>query len=441
MTAGHRMQTKFDITQLAKPEIAEAERVVRSCVHCGFCLATCPTYVQLGDERDSPRGRIYMIKAMLENGRPADETTVRHIDRCLSCLSCTTTCPSGVDYMHLVDHARVHIEQTYRRPLFERLLRRKLLILLTRPSLFRMAILAARGPALLGRFLPGRLGVLMRLALHPVYAPSWVDKPQVIPAEGGIRQKRVALSTGCVQKVLAPEINEATARVLVRHGCEVVVPKGAGCCGALALHHGDREAAQRAARSNISAFMTEHRHGSLDVVVANASGCGTMLKDYGALFREDVAIGEDATEFADLARDVSEVLVELGPLKTISVPKLRVVYHGACSMQHGQKLHREPKKLLEDAGFSLCEPVDGHLCCGSAGTYNILQPNLAGRMLERKIDTLEQTKPDVIAAGNIGCMVQIASGTTVPVVHTAELLDWATGGPLPSALEGLALAR
>ncbi len=433
------MQTGFDITQLAKPEIAEAERVLRSCVHCGFCLATCPTYVQLGDERDSPRGRIYMIKDMLESGREADDTTVRHIDRCLSCLSCMTTCPSGVDYMHLVDHARAHIAQTYRRPPIERLLRRKLLFLLPRPGLFRAAVIAARGPALLGQFLPGRIGALMRLAFRPVHAPSWVDRPQTIAAGGGAARKRVALATGCVQKALAPEINEATARVLVRHGCEVVVPKGAGCCGALALHHGERAAAQAAARGNIAAFLAEHRRGALDAVVANTSGCGTMLKDYGGLFREEAAMGEDAAEFAGLAKDVSEVLAGLAPLRTVPLPKLRVAYHGACSMQHGQKLHDEPKKLLADAGFELCEPADGHLCCGSAGTYNILQPELAGRMLKRKVDTLERTEPDIIATGNIGCMVQIASGTPIPVIHTAELLDWATGGPLPPALAGRVL--
>ncbi len=433
------MQTEFDITQLAKPEIAEAERVLRSCVHCGFCLATCPTYVHLGDERDSPRGRIYMIKDMLESGRAADSATVRHIDRCLSCLSCTTTCPSGVDYMHLVDHARVHIAHSYRRPLFERLLRRKLLFLLPRPGLFRAAVLAARGPAMLGQFLPGRLGALMRLAFRPVHAPSWVDKPQTIAAVGASRRKRVALLTGCVQKALAPEINEATARVLARHGCEVVVAKGAGCCGALALHHGERAAAQSAARGNIAAFMAEHRRAPLDAVIANASGCGTMVKDYGALFREDSAMAADAGEIAGLARDVSEILADLAPLKVTKTHKLRVAYHGACSMQHGQKLHEVPKKLLQDAGFEICEPVDGHLCCGSAGTYNILQPDLAGRMLERKVDTLERTEPDIIATGNIGCMVQIASGTPIPVVHTAELLDWATGGPLPPALAGRAL--
>jgi len=428
------MQTAFNITQLAKPEIAEAERVLRSCVHCGFCLATCPTYVQLGDERDSPRGRIYMIKAMLESGRAADEATVRHIDRCLSCLSCMTTCPSGVDYMHLVDYARAHITKTHRRPLFERLLRRKLVFLLPRPGLFRAVIIAVRGPALFGQFLPGRLGALMRLALRPVHAPSWVDKPQTIAAKVGTKRKRVALSTGCVQKALAPEINEASARVLVRHGCDVVVVKGVGCCGALAHHHGDLALAQTTARDNIAAFMAEHKRERLDALIANASGCGTMLKDYGSLLRSDAAMAEDAGEIADLACDVSEILTDLAPLKKTEVPKLRVAYHGACSMQHGQKLHDVPMRLLQEVGFEICEPAEGHLCCGSAGTYNILQPDLAGPMLKRKVETLEATEPDIIATGNIGCIVQIASGTHVPVVHTVELLDWATGGPLPPTL-------
>jgi glycolate oxidase iron-sulfur subunit len=431
------MQTQFDIVQLAKPEVVEAERVLRTCVHCGFCLATCPTYVHLGDERDSPRGRIYMIKDMLESGRAADSASVRHIDRCLSCLSCMTTCPSGVDYMHLVDHARAHIATTYRRPLIERLLRRALMVLLPKPGLFRMAVLAARGPALLGQFLPGRIGALMRLSFRPLYAPSWVDKPQTIAAEGGVRRKRVALATGCVQQALAPQINEASARLLARLGCEVVVPKGTGCCGALALHHGERAAAQAAARGNIAAFLAENRREPLEAIVANASGCGTMLKDYAALLREDAAASKDAETFAGLAKDISEVLADLPPVAPGGGAKqLRVAYHGACSMQHGQKLHDLPKKLLADAGFELCEPADGHLCCGSAGTYNILQPDLAGRMLARKAAALEAVAPDVIVTGNIGCMVQIASGTDIPVLHTAELLDWATGGPQPPALAG-----
>ncbi len=434
------MQTQFDITQLARPEIAEAERVLRKCVHCGFCLATCPTYVLLGDERDSPRGRIYMIKDMLESGAAAaDAATVRHIDRCLSCLSCMTTCPSGVDYMHLVDHARSHIAQSYRRPVFERVLRRMLAILLPRPGLFRVAVLAARGAALAGQFLPGIPGALMRLSLRPVQAPSWVDRPRTIAAQGGARKKRVALLNGCVQKVLAPQINEASARLLVRHGCEVVVARGAGCCGALSLHQGERAAAESWARANIEAYLAEHRREPLDAIISNTSGCGTMLKDYGVLLRDQPELAESAGEVAGLARDISEILADLRPLKPVGVAKLRVAYHGACSLRHGQKLHEAPKTLLAEVGFEVCEALDGHLCCGSAGAYNILQPALAGRMLTQKVETLEQTEPDIIATGNIGCMVQIASGTHIPVVHTAELLDWATGGPLPAALAARSL--
>ena len=435
------MQTQFDTAQLAKPKIAEAERVLRKCVHCGFCLATCPTYKLLGDERDSPRGRIYMIKDMFESGRAADAATVRHVDRCLSCLSCMTTCPSGVDYMHLVDHARSHIAKSYRRPTFERLLHRMLGILLPRPNLFRLAIIAARGPGILGQFLPGPLGSLMRLSFRPVHAPSWVDRAQTIPAKGGERHKRVAMLNGCVQKALAPEINEATARLLTRHGCEVVVVKGAGCCGAVSLHQGERAAAEGWAGANIEAFSAEHRRSPLDAVVSNASGCGTMVKDYGVLLRDNPAMAEGAAEVAGMARDISEVMADLGPLRVAGVARLRVAYHGACSMQHGQKLHDGPKALLNEAGFDVCEAAEGHLCCGSAGTYNILQPELAGRMLTRKAEMLEQTEPDIIATGNIGCMTQIASGTHIPVVHTAELLDWATGGPMPPALAGRSLAK
>ena len=391
------MQTQFDIIQLAKPEIAEAERVLRKCVHCGFCLATCPTYLLLGDERDSPRGRIYMIKDMLESGGAAKPATVRHIDRCLSCLSCMTTCPSGVDYMHLVDHARNHIAETHTRPALERLLRRLLGYLLPRPTLFRIAVLAARGPAMLGQFLPGSLGALMRLSFRPVHAPSWIDKPQTIAAavDAG-RLKRVALLSGCVQKALAPQINEASARVLARHGCEVVVTKDAGCCGALALHQGERAAAQTWARTNIGAFLAEHRRAPLDAVIANASGCGTMLKDYGDLFRNDPAMASNAGEVAALTRDISEIFADLPPLKTAGLAKLRVAYHGACSMQHGQNLHDAPKALLAEAGFDVCEAADGHLCCGSAGTYNILQPALAKHTLigpPRMPRSLSSTSP------------------------------------------------
>jgi glycolate oxidase iron-sulfur subunit len=342
--------------------------------------------------------------------------------------------------MHLVDHARSHIAQTYRRPLFDRALRRLLALLLPRPGLFRLAVLAARGPALVGQFLPGSLGALMRLSLRPVHAPSWADKARVFPAEGAVRRKRVALLSGCVQKALAPEINEATVRVLTRHGCDVVVVRGAGCCGALALHQGERAAAEAWAGGNIEAFSAEHQRAPLDAVVSNASGCGTMVKDYGALFRHHPAMAENAARIAAMARDVSEVLADLGPLKPVGLGKLRVAYHGACSLQHGQKVHDGPKALLAEAGFEVVEAAEGHLCCGSAGTYNILQPELAGRMLRRKAEMLEQTKPDIIATGNIGCITQIATGTHIPVVHTVELLDWATGGPVPPALAARPMA-
>ena len=280
------MQTQFTESQLALPALAQANEVLRTCVHCGLCLATCPTYALLGDERDSPRGRIYLIKDMLEQDAPADATVTRHIDRCLSCLSCMTTCPAGVDYMHLVDHARGHIERTWERPLVERAIRTLLGAVLPRPGLARLALLAARGPALLAPLFGGRLGALLRLAGRPSYGPSWVERPQIIPAQGR-RCKRVALLTGCVQCVLAPEINEAAVRVLTRHGCEVVVPRGAGCCGALSHHLGDETRGHAQAGRTAAAFAREAAQGGLDAVVATASGCGTMLKDYGHLLKDD----------------------------------------------------------------------------------------------------------------------------------------------------------
>ena len=368
------MQTQFTESQLALPALAQANEVLRTCVHCGLCLATCPTYALLGDERDSPRGRIYLIKDMLEQDAPADATVTRHIDRCLSCLSCMTTCPAGVDYMHLVDHARGHIERTWERPLVERAIRTLLGAVLPRPGLARLALLAARGPALLAPLFGGRLGALLRLAGRPSYGPSWAERPQVIPAQGE-RRKRVALLTGCVQCVLAPEINEAAVRVLTRHGCEVVVPRGAGCCGALPHHLGDETRGHAQAGRTAAAFAREAAQGELDAVVATASGCGTMLKDYGHLLKDDETHAEAGAQVAGLARDVSEVLDELGVSGSASPPtNAPVAYHSACSLQHGQKIDRQPMALLAAAGFTVRTVPDGHFCCGSAGTYNMLQP-------------------------------------------------------------------
>lgn len=428
------MQTSFTPEQLKDPGIARANEILRACVHCGFCTATCPTYQVLGDELDSPRGRIYLIKDMLEAGRPADARTVKHIDRCLSCLACMTTCPSGVHYMHLIDHARAHVERTYRRPLTDRLLRAVLARVLPYPGRFRLALLAAKLARPFRRLVPdARLRAMLAMAPRQIPPVSRNDDPQVFPAQGP-RRMRVALLTGCAQKALNTDINDATIRLLRRLGCEVVVARGAGCCGALTHHMGKEALAHASAAANIRAWMVEKRGAGLDAVVINTSGCGTTVKDYGHMFRND-PLAADAATVAGMAKDVSEVLVKLGLPE--GAPKgLRVAYHAACSLQHGQQVKSAPKDLLKRAGFEVVEPVDSHLCCGSAGTYNLLQPALSAELKRRKVATLEAKAPQVIAAGNIGCMMQIGSGTTVPVVHSVELLDWATGGPKPRALEG-----
>jgi glycolate oxidase iron-sulfur subunit len=427
------MQTHFSLAQLADPDTRESEKILRTCVHCGFCTATCPTYTLLGDELDSPRGRIYLIKDMLEGGKPATEQVVKHVDRCLSCLSCMTTCPSGVNYMHLVDHGRAWIEQTYRRPWFDRQIRRALALVLPSPGLFRLAMIGAALVRPLAPILPKRLQAMLRLAPRRLPSPSPVDKPQVFPAEG-VRRKRVALLNGCAQQVIAPGINEATIRLLTRHGCEVVVAEGAGCCGGLTHHMGKTGQSNAAARANVDAWTREIEAGGLDAIIVNTSGCGTTLKDYGFMLRGEPAYAAKAAVVSKLAKDVSEVMTDLG-LGPVSAPAgLTVAYHAACSLQHGQQIRTEPKALLAAAGFTVKEVPEAHLCCGSAGTYNLLQPEIAGQLRARKVANILSTAPDLIAAGNIGCITQIASGTNLPVVHTVELLDWATGGPKPASL-------
>ncbi len=426
------MQTDFTPEQLADSDTAQSEKILRACVHCGFCTATCPTYVLLGDELDGPRGRIYLIKNMLEAGAAPTAETVKHIDRCLSCLACMTTCPSGVNYMHLVDHGRRWIERHYRRPWPERLLRRVLGAVLSRPPWFRLALLAAAPARKLAPLAPARLRPLLALTPASVPAPSPADRPQVFPAEGA-RRMRAALLPGCAQQVVAPEINAATIRLLTRHGCEVVVAPGSGCCGALTHHLGRHQPALAFARANIDAWERVRAEGGLDAIVVNASGCGTMVKDYGFLFRDDPAYAERAARISALARDVSEVMTSLG-LRQGAGGGRRVAYHSACSLQHGQKIHREPKALLAAAGFAPVDIPEGHLCCGSAGTYNLLQSDLAGRLRTRKLANIAATGAELVAAGNVGCITQLAGGSAIPVVHTVELLDWATGGPIPPAV-------
>ena len=439
------MQTSFAPERLAAdPQLASSEKILRTCVHCGFCTATCPTYVLLGDELDSPRGRIYQIKDMLEGGKPATPEVVKHVDRCLSCLSCMTTCPSGVHYMHLVDHARAHIEETYRRPFADRLMRSVLAFVLPYPGRFRLALAAAwfakplaplfaRVPAL------SRVAAMLRLAPSSSPVRSRNEGPGVFPADGE-RRMRVAILQGCAQGVLEPSINDAAIRFLNRHGVEVVQAEGEGCCGALVHHMGREHDSLAAARRNVDAWLKVADEGGLDAIVITTSGCGTTIKDYGFMLREDPAYAEKAARVAALARDFSEIAYGLKIRPARETGQI-VAYHSACSMQHGQQIREEPKAILKAAGFRVKEPAEGHLCCGSAGTYNILQPEIATRLRDRKVANIEKTEPEIVAAGNIGCLTQIRSGTGLPCVHTAELLDWATGGPTPEPLFGLGLDR
>jgi glycolate oxidase iron-sulfur subunit len=421
------MKTDFPPERLAaEPALREVNAILRKCVHCGFCTATCPTFVLTGDEADSPRGRVYLIKAMLEDAAPPPASTVAHIDRCLTCLSCMTTCPSGVDYVHLIDRARSFIAKRYERSLADRLLRKLLAMVIPYPTIFRLSLWGAKLGKPLAGLMPGRLKGLMAMAPEKIHPASPTARPQVFPAQGE-RKMRVALLVGCAQQVLRPSIDEATIRLLTRLGCEVVTAAGQGCCGALVHHMGDEEAAKRAARTNIAAWMKEIHGQGLDAIVSNASGCGTMLKDYGHL----LAGHQEAETVSALAKDISEVLSQLGPLVPTQEVKMSVAYHSACSLQHGQKIRDLPKQLLASAGFTIKEIGESHLCCGSAGTYNILEPGMAKELQERKAGNIDKTKADIVAAGNIGCIEQISRGTTIPVVHMVELLDWATGGEKP----------
>jgi glycolate oxidase iron-sulfur subunit len=431
------MQTNFSLAQLADPKIAEAESIIHKCVHCGFCTATCPTYVTLGNELDSPRGRIYLIKEMLENNRPADEKTALHVDRCLSCLACVTTCPSGVDYMHLIDHARVHVEKTYKRPLMRRLQRALLAYFMPSASRFRFAMTLAR----LGQPFAGLLrntpalksfGAMVELAPRTLPPKSRFAEPGTFAAKSAPR-RRVAMLTGCVQPVIDPGINEAAIELFNNLGVEVVLPKGEACCGSLRHHMGHEAPALAAARNNIDAWIAEMDGAGLDAIVITASGCGGTIKDYAHMFRDDPAYEEKAKRVSGIARDVAEYIDGLD-FPELPSRGLVVAYHAACSLQHGQRITVQPKALLRRAGFSVRDPAEGHLCCGSAGTYNMLQPDIADQLKARKVTNIEALKPDIIAAGNLGCITQIGTGTDIPIVHTVELLNWAYGGKKPPKL-------
>nr|WP_298103520.1 glycolate oxidase subunit GlcF [uncultured Shinella sp.] len=434
------MQTKFSTDQLADPAMAASEAVIRKCVHCGFCTATCPTYVLLGDELDSPRGRIYLMKDMLENDRKPTVEVVKHIDRCLSCLSCMSTCPSGVNYMHLVDHARAYIEERYRRPWRDRLFRDLLAFVLPHQRRFRIALALARlaRPA---TPLVDKIAALRPMAAMLALAPrSTPPQGSIVPSPAPVKRGRVAILQGCAEPVLKPEVRAATVRLLNRCGYDVTFVKGEVCCGALVHHMGREAASLEAARRNVDAWIREMDGEGLDAVVITASGCGTTIKDYGFMLREDSAYADKAARVSAIAKDVSEVLIDVG-LPAGEGRGLTVAYHAACSLQHGQKITEAPKRLLAEAGYLVRAPIEAHLCCGSAGTYNILQPEIAGQLGDRKVANIMRLEPDVIATGNIGCAMQIGQRAAIPVVHTVELLDWATGGPVPKSISHLAMTR
>jgi glycolate oxidase iron-sulfur subunit len=426
------MQTRFTSRQLADPEVAASEQILRKCVHCGFCTATCPTYVLLGDELDSPRGRIYLIKEMLENDRPATADVVQHIDRCLSCLACMTTCPSGVHYQHLIDHARMHVERTFRRPWFDRTLRSMLAWTLPYPGRFRFALALAAIARPFAELLPAPLRAMLALTPRRVRIGKREQREHELIGQPG-KRARVAVLTGCVQAVIAPQINSATIRLLRRAGAEVIPMSG--CCGAIVHHLGRETESKSLAAGLVRRLYREYAGEGLDAVVVSASGCGTQIKDFGHLLQGDPQLAEMAATVAACTRDVTEIMVELGLPDAGPASGITVAYHSACSMQHGQMLNQQPRALLAQAGYDVKEIPEGHLCCGSAGTYNLLQPEIANRLRARKLANVARVKARVVATGNIGCISQLRVGAEIPIVHTVELLDWATGGPMPAAIQ------
>ncbi len=435
------METNFSQEQLKNNDNKSSEKILRKCVHCGFCNATCPTYKLLGDELDGPRGRIYLIKDMIENNKPANKKIVKHIDRCLSCYSCMTTCPSGVNYMHLIDHGRKHVEKTYKRPINERMVRNFLSKVLPNSLYFRLIAFLVLFVKPISFIFPKKLRSMIRL-MPTQFPKRTLPNLQIYPAKNKKKPvARVALLTGCVQKVLSPQINESTIRLLNRHDVEVVVLKKINCCGSLNHHLGKEDLANKNFINNILVWYDEYLKNGLDAIISNTSGCGTTLKDYGFIFRSDKDLKKKAKKISELTKDITEYLEENVKLNFVSRAKTekvyRIAYHSACSMQHGQKVHQGPINLIKNTGNNVLDIKDGHICCGSAGTYNLLQIDIAEKLLSDKISNIEKIKPDIILTGNIGCITQIVRGTKIPILHTVEIIDWYTGGPKPKILKHL----
>ena len=434
------MQTHFSETALQRPEIQMADDILRKCVHCGFCTATCPTFVLTGDERDSPRGRIWMMRDALGGGDTGDQMNMGdvgyHLDRCLGCMSCMTTCPSGVDYLHLVDIGRAEVEKTTKRSLADTVIRKLLAGLVPNVRMFNLALKLAMMGRPFASILPRRLAAMIGSAPAKLGAIDTVGaKDQIFSPETSVK-KRVLLLQGCAQRAIAPEINAATLRLLSSLGVEVVVRTHASCCGGLAHHINESDSAHRHISATARAWRADIDADNLDAIIVNTSGCGTTLKDYGQLLSDDRELAQTGARISALAMDITEFLAEHTQLPALPEKGLSVAYHAACSLQHGQKVTAAPKTLLATAGFEVRQIAESHLCCGSAGVYNILQPELAGQLQSRKVTNINKAEADIVATGNLGCINQI-SGAEAPVCHTVQLLDWAYGGPVPAGLEGV----
>jgi glycolate oxidase iron-sulfur subunit len=412
------MRNNFTAEQWADPEIKPAATAIRRCVHCGFCTATCPTYVVLGDERDSPRGRIQFMQKMLEEGGTPSDEAVHHIDRCLSCLNCRTTCPSSVDYARLVDKSRAYIHEHYQRPLGDRFMRWIIATVFPYPSRTKVALLFAPLGRIAAAVIPmGRLETMLKKASAP-RGPERLTKPEKT-------LKRIAMLPGCVQKAVMPEIDAAASRVLARRGIELVPLEGAGCCGALSHHLGREEESREFAKTLITAWEA----GQYDGIFISATGCGGYLKELQHVFPGDPVWQPRAEKFAAAMVD----FLELVPPATVTPPQsLRVAYHPPCSLQNMLKLNGKGEAVLAASGFTVVPFLETHICCGSAGSYSILQPELSQTLRARKLGHINAANPDVIVSGNIGCIQQLTDG--VPVLHIAQLLDWAEGGPKPAVL-------
>ena len=426
------MRTEFTAEQLRAPQMREADAILRKCVHCGFCTATCPTYLLLGEENDGPRGRIWQIKTMLETGR-ADAATAAHLDRCLTCLSCASTCPSGVDYGRLVDIARVRLEHAPRARVWHRRLARALIaavvpyprrlkwaLRLARPGRFAAPLLRRAGP------LRPLAGMLEMAGAPPDPLPR---APEVFPPQGSARG-RVALLAGCAQSVLAGRIGRAAVHLLTTAGYEVVMPSSAGCCGAVVAHMGKEERAKALARANIAAW----ERARVDAVLIDASGCASTIADYGRLLADDPQWADAAARIAAKARDIGVFLAasELPPMRA---PRdMTVMFHAPCSLTHALQQAATPPELLRRAGFQVATPAEPHICCGAAGVYGVFEPEISNALRQRKLANLQAVEAAVIASANYGCMAHLQGSAARPVVHYLELLSWAAGGPAPAGL-------